>query len=400
MALKGIVIDAGHGGTDGGAQGNSISEKELTLKISQYMFDRLKELNIPVKMTRTADETLSSSDRVKRILNSFGNTKDVIVISNHINAGGGDGAEIIYALRNNNVLSSKIANEIEKEGQNIRKYYQQRLPSNPMKDYYFIHRDTPNTEALIVEYGFLDSKGDDVEQLKTKYKDYAEAVIRAICEYKGIKYTAPYNSTFYTVKKGDSLWSIATKFGLTVDKLKDINNLKTNNIYVGQNLKVKTEEEKEVEDYLIYTVKKGDSLYKIASLYNTTVETLMNINNLDNTNLTINQQLLVPKTIENKNKGINYVVVKGDTLYSIANKYKVKVNDLIDANNLESTNLKIGQILFIPGTESFTTYTVEKGDSLYKIANKYGVTIEDLMTEKNLEGSLLVIGKTLIIPTK
>ncbi len=400
MALTGVVVDAGHGGTDGGAQGNSISEKELTLKISQYMFDRLKELNIPVKMTRTTDETLSSSDRVKRILNSFGNTKDVIVISNHINAGGGDGAEIIYALRNNNVLSSKIANEIEKEGQNIRKYYQQRLPSNPMKDYYFIHRDTPNTEALIVEYGFLDSKGDDVEQLKTKYKDYAEAVIRAICEYKGIKYTAPYNSTFYTVKKGDSLWSIATKFGLTVDKLKDINNLKTNNIYVGQNLKVKTEEEKEVEDYLLYTVKKGDSLYKIASLYNTTVEILMNINNLDNTNLTINQQLLVPKTIENKNKGINYVVVKGDTLYSIANKYKVKVNDLIGANNLESTNLKIGQILFIPGTESFTTYTVEKGDSLYKIANKYGVAIEDLMKENNLEGSLLVIGQTLIIPTK
>ena len=400
MALKGIVIDAGHGGTDGGAQGNSISEKELTLKISQYMFDRLKELNIPVKMTRTTDETLSSSDRVKRILNSFGNSKDVIVISNHINAGGGDGAEIIYALRNNSSLSSKIANEIEKEGQNIRKYYQQRLPSNPMKDYYFIHRDTPNTEALIVEYGFLDSTKDDVEQLKTKYKDYAEAVIRAICEYKGINYTTPYNSTFYTVKKGDSLWSIANKFGLTVDKLKDINNLKTNNIYVGQNLKVKTEEEKEVEDYLIYTVKKGDSLYKIASIYNTTVETLMNINNLENTNLTINQQLLIPKTSNAINKGINYVVVKGDTLYSIANKYKVKVNDLIDANNLESTNLKIGQILFIPGTESFTTYTVEKGDSLYKIANKYGVTIEDLMKENNLEGSLLVIGQTLIIPTK
>ena len=50
--------------------------------------------------------------------------------------GGGDGAEVIYALRNNSTLSKKILNELEKEGQNVRKYYQQRLPSNPIKDYY------------------------------------------------------------------------------------------------------------------------------------------------------------------------------------------------------------------------------------------------------------------------
>jgi hypothetical protein len=85
-----IVIDAGHGGDDPGASGNGIVEKDLTLKISQYMYDRFKDLGIPVKMTRTTDETISPTERVKRVLDAYGNSNDVIVISNHINAGGGN----------------------------------------------------------------------------------------------------------------------------------------------------------------------------------------------------------------------------------------------------------------------------------------------------------------------
>jgi N-acetylmuramoyl-L-alanine amidase len=84
-----IVIDAGHGGDDPGASGNGIIEKDLTLKISQYMYDRFRDLGIPVKMTRTTDETISPTERVKRVLDAYGNSNDVIVISNHINAGGG-----------------------------------------------------------------------------------------------------------------------------------------------------------------------------------------------------------------------------------------------------------------------------------------------------------------------
>lgn len=85
-----IVIDAGHGGEDSGATGNGIIEKNLTLNISKYIYDRLRNLGIPVTMTRTTDETLSPTERVNRILNSYGNNSDVIVVSNHINAGGGE----------------------------------------------------------------------------------------------------------------------------------------------------------------------------------------------------------------------------------------------------------------------------------------------------------------------
>ena len=55
------------------------------------MYNRLQELGVPVKITRTTDETLSRTDRVNRILNAFGNNSNVVAVSNHLNAGGGDG---------------------------------------------------------------------------------------------------------------------------------------------------------------------------------------------------------------------------------------------------------------------------------------------------------------------
>ena len=83
-----IVVDPGHGGIDSGAVGNGIVEKDLNLKISKYIYDRLKNLGLDVKITRDSDETLTPEERVKRVLNAFGNSSDVLVISNHINAGG------------------------------------------------------------------------------------------------------------------------------------------------------------------------------------------------------------------------------------------------------------------------------------------------------------------------
>ena len=85
---KKIVIDSGHGGEDGGASGNGIIEKDLTLKISKYMKQRFDELGIPNQMTRTEDVTLNPTDRVNKVLSFYGDGKDVIVLSNHINAGG------------------------------------------------------------------------------------------------------------------------------------------------------------------------------------------------------------------------------------------------------------------------------------------------------------------------
>jgi len=87
-AQKRVVIDAGHGGSDPGAVANGLREKDFTLEAANYIYKRLNELGIPAKLTRSTDETLSKTERVRRIMNAFGNDKDVIVLSNHINAGG------------------------------------------------------------------------------------------------------------------------------------------------------------------------------------------------------------------------------------------------------------------------------------------------------------------------
>ena len=91
MAKK-SVIDPGHGGNDPGALGNGLKEKDYTLKISKYMADRFNELGIPVILTRDEDITLTPNERTQRVLDAFGNDSDVIVISNHLNAGGGEGS--------------------------------------------------------------------------------------------------------------------------------------------------------------------------------------------------------------------------------------------------------------------------------------------------------------------
>ena len=395
-AIKKVVLDSGHGGEDPGTIANGITEKDYTLKISEYIHNRLDEMGVPNKMTRTSDVTLTPSERPKKVQSFYGNGSDVIVVSNHINAGGGDGAEIIYALRNNDTFARKIANEFENAGQNVRKYYQRRLPSNPAKDYYYIMRDTPNNETVIVEYGFADSTGDDISQLKNNWEKLAEVVTKAIVEYAGGEYVAPIDSNYYTVKSGDSLWSISRKFGITVDELKSANNLSSNLLSVGQNLIIPGKEAQATGDE--YVVKKGDTLYSIARKYNTSVDNLKSINNITTDSLAIGQIIKLPSTSSTASD--TYIVKKGDSLYSIARTYNTSVDKLKEINNLTSNALAIGQVLKLPSSNASenVVYTVKKGDSLYSIAREYGTTVDAIKKLNNIASNTLSIGQKLLLP--
>lgn len=319
-----------------------------------------------------------------------------------MNPPGGEGAEVIYALRNSDTLARNVLENIGATGQSTRKYYQRRLPSDTSKDYYFIHRNTGNTQPIIVEYGFIDN-AKDVDFLKENYEELAEAVIAAVANYAGVPYTSPegITSNTYIVKKGDSLYSIAQRLDTTVEELKKENNLTTNLLSIGQVLKIPTKEIYE-DQKEIYTVKKGDSLYQIALNNNTTVDEIKKLNNLTSNILSVGQLLKLPSTLTPES---TYTVQRGDSLYSIAKKYNTTVDTLKSVNNLTSNILSVGQVLKLPTVsdteeeEETITYTVKQGDSLYSISKEYNTTVDAIKEKNNLTTNLLSIGQILKIPT-
>ena len=340
-----IAIDASAGGTDSGNTGQGISEKDYSLLISNYINERLDALGIKNIITRSTDRNLSDEERINIINSVYGNDKNVIVISNGLNKGSGEGIEIVYALRNNDKLASSIAEQITSSGGLVNKYYQLRNPSDTAKDYYSIIRETPNYETIKIFYGNVDNKN-DVDRLKNNYLAYAEAVVRAIALYTGNKYTPLKGDNYYVVKKGDNLWKIATSYNISVDELKKANNLTSNLLNIGQLLLIPNLQKD--EEGIVYVVKKGDSLWKIANNYNISVDALKSANKLTSNLLSIGQELKIPSSGSPTSNYVTYTVKKGDSLWKIANNYNISVNTLKNYNNLTTDLLSIGQKLKIP----------------------------------------------------
>ena len=291
-----------------------------------------------------------------------------------------------------------------------RRYYQRRLPENPLQDYYFIIRDTDPAQSLLLEYGFIDNPNDQ-QKLQNDLLNYVEGVVRAVANYGGYNYIPPegQEGEYYTVKKGDSLYSIAKQFGLTVQQLRDLNQLTTDVLQIGQTLRVKPlDTSPPSQEGQTYTVKSGDSLWSIARDFNITVQELKAANNLTSDILQIGQILVIPSNYQPPSITTqDYIVQRGDSLWTIAREFNTTVNELRSINNLTSDILQIGQILKVPSREEEpmppatpSTYTVQRGDSLWSIAKTFGVSVDDIKTANNLTTNLLQIGQVLIIPTE
>ena len=244
-----------------------------------------------------------------------------------------------------------------------------------------------------------------MEFLNNNYKELAEAVIKSILEYKNILYTPPVsikpsvsNQDTYIVQKGDTLYSISKKFNTTIEMLKQLNNLTSNNLSVGKMLKIPSS----TSNY--YTVKKGDTLYSIATKNNTTVDLIKELNNLNTNTLSIGQILKLPSTeIIEIPETITYTVKKGDTLYSIAKTYDTTVDAIKELNNLTSNTLSINTTLQIPTSKTIETPTttkthiVEPGDTLYSLARQYNTTVDNIKKLNNLQTNLLTVGQQILI---
>ena len=343
--IKYIVLDSRGGGSDNGVSGNGVVEKDYSLLISKYIYDRLNEVGIKAYLLRDDDSDISIDERLDIIRDEFGTSNDVLVISNQL-SDIGSGIDVIYALRNNDKLSSSIINNLSNSGFNINDFYQLRDPNDSNLDYEKIIRDSNDNETIIIRYGNVNNYSDSLD-IKNRWKEMAEAVVKSIILYSGNIYN---NDGFYTVVAGDTLYNISKRFNISVDDIKRLNNLNSNLLSIGQILKISSGSNTNSNNYINYIVVKGDSLYAIARKYNTTVDEIKRLNNLSSNLLSIGQILKISSdsnTNINSNNYINYIVVKGDSLYAIAKKYNTTVDEIKRINNLNSNNLSIGQVLKI-----------------------------------------------------
>lgn len=230
MMVK-VFIDAGHGGTDSGAIGNGLLEKNLTLQIATRVKDMLvaEYNNVSVLMSRTGDQSLTLAQRTNAA-NAWGAD---FLLSVHINAGGGTGYED-YIYPGSGAPTTTYQNTIHTE---ILKLVSYNDRGKKQENFHMLRES--NMPALLTENGFIDN-ANDATKLKTS--SFIESLARGHVNGIAKSFNLPKKSTavYHTVVSGDTVYSLSQRYGSTAQQIKDWNGLDANyTIYIGQVLRVK-----------------------------------------------------------------------------------------------------------------------------------------------------------------
>jgi len=285
-----ILIDASHGGEDIGYSSSFYKAKEANLELALILSKRLSDFKIANQLIRESDETLSykqRTDNIKELIK--GDKKYVLIV---IDSGNIDNM-VYYSLGDDSNFAQMLAKEIN--GHIIQK----RLPLNPIQDYHYI-RGIDKVLTLLVNL-----KLEDRESVNSKLKELGEGIVKAITTFLNIEYSKEVKEGEYKVEKGDTLWTIKKKFNITIEDLKELNNMKDNTVKVGSIIKISDVNEEE-EDMKVTALKE-----------------------------------------EVKNKETLHRVAEGETLYMIANKYNVTTQDIRSPNNLLEEEVSPGVLLLI-----------------------------------------------------
>ena len=254
------------------------------------------------------------------------------------------------------------------------------------------------------------------------------------------------NTSSYTVKSGDTLWSISQKYKVTIAQVKSWNNLKTDFLQVGQKLVVSTSTTQTGQTNTgntttpsqtvttptakTITVVNGDTLYKIATKAGMSLAELKSVNNLTSDVIypgqilyttketsTVVKEQPVQQTKPNPSVSTKTITVKsGDTLYRLATSAGLSLAEFKSINNLKSDMIYPGQVLVTSKTTvvvkeqeksaqttpvtNQTTYTVQKGDTLYAIATKAGASVSQIREWNKLASDLIFVGQSLTLVGK
>lgn len=271
MAKKKVFIGVGHGGSDPGAVSGGVKEKDLNLDIALACNDVLKRHGVSVKMSRTKDENDTLEEEIKEC-NAFAPD---FAVDLHNNAGGGDGVEAFYHYvgGDSKILAENVVAEIVAIGQNSRGTKIKKNASGT--DYFGFIRET-EAPAIIVECAFVDNAKDmQIIDTAEERKVMGEAVAKGILKTLGIAFVEEVSEVVYTVKKGDMLWKIAEQYGTNWKALAEYNKIENPHfLWIGQKIKIPVEKngnnmvesKNKIEVGSIVRLKNGAKDYNGASL--------------------------------------------------------------------------------------------------------------------------------------